>query len=235
MNKSLLGLIIAAIVAIIGYLIYKFFFMKDSKNTNNAAGLAGAAAGAKAANPIASQDMNKVNTPAVTWPGIDKEFGGAASGSVLAVGFDTSKQESLMNGSALSQRTNNPGALFWDGIAQWQGMSKTGTKINQIIYFDTVDFGVRAQLMTLKNYSKLHGVKTLNEVTARYAPYGHGSNDPVRYAQVLSNYLGIDPNASFNLDSNRELLAALGYFMHNVEAGYFWLPRTKYSEWSTKV
>lgn len=223
MNKSLLGLIIAAIVAIIGYLIYKFFFSKDSNNTDNAAGLAGATAGANAANAIVP--------PVVTTP----ESNTAEFGSIYRNGFDMNQQETLTNGTALSQRTNNPGALFWDNTTKWQGMNETLTLKNSIIYFDTSDYGVRAQLMTLKNYSKIHGIKTLNELTARYAPKGHGSNDPIQYANILSSYIGIGVNDTFNLDSNRELLAAIGYFIHRVEAGYFWLPRTKYSEWSTKV
>lgn len=228
MNKSLLGLIIAAIVAIIGYLIYKFFFMKDS-NTNNAAGLAGGQIGAQASNPISSQDVNNVKPPVVN-PSTPAEYG-----SIFRNGFDVNQQETLTNGTALSQRSNNPGALFWDNTTNWQGMNTTLTMKNSIIYFDTPDFGVRAQLMTLKNYSKLHNIDTLNKLTARYAPAGHGSNDPAKYAQILASFLGIDVNQTFNLDSNRELLAAVGYFIHRVEAGYFWLPRSKYSEWSIKV
>lgn len=223
MSKSLLGLIIAAIVAIIGYLIYKFFFMKDSKNTDNAAGLAGAAAAA-----------NAIKAPVVASPENDP----AQFGSIYKNGFDMNRQETLTSGTALSQRINNPGALFWDNVTQWQGMNKAMTLKDSIIYFDTPDYGVRAQLMTLKNYSKKHGVKTLNQLTARYAPKGSGShatNDPVKYAQMLSSYIGIGVNDTFNLDSNRDLLAAIGYFIHRVEADYFWLPRTKYSEWSTKV
>lgn len=223
MNKSLLGLIIAAIVAIIGYLIYKFFFSKDSSNTNNAAGLAGGTAAANAIKP-----------PVVTTP----ESNTAEFGSIYRNGFDMNQQETLTNGTALSQRTNNPGALFWDGITKWQGMNETLTLKNSIIYFDTPDYGVRAQLMTLKNYSKKHGVNTLNKLTARYAPVGsgvHATNSPIVYANILSSYIGIGVNDTFNLDSNRELLAAIGYFIHRVEADYFWLPRTKYNEWSTKV
>ncbi|WP_291109983.1 MULTISPECIES: hypothetical protein [unclassified Dysgonomonas] len=223
MNKSLLGLIIAAIVAIIGYLIYKFFFSKDSNSTNNAAGLAGGTVAANAIKP-----------PVVTTP----ESNTAEFGSIYRNGFDMNQQETLTNGTALSQRTNNPGALFWDNTTKWQGMNETLTLKNGIIYFDTFDYGVRAQLMTLKNYSKKHGIKTLNELTARYAPVGsggHETNNPIAYANILSSYIGIGVNDTFNLDSNRELLAAIGYFIHRVEAGYFWLPRTKYNEWSTKV
>lgn len=229
MNKSLLGLIIAAIVAIIGYLIWKFFFNKDN---SNAAGLVGAKVGAQVSNPVATQDVNNVKPPVVN-PSTPAEYG-----SIFRNGFDVNQQETLTNGTALSQRSNNPGALFWDNTTNWQGMNTTLTMKNSIIYFDTPDFGVRAQLMTLKNYSKIHNIDTLNKLTARYAPVGsggHETNNPAAYARILASFLGIDVNQTFNLDSNRELLAAVGYFIHRVEAGYFWLPRSKYSEWSIKV
>ena len=228
MNKSLLGLIIAAIVAIIGFLIWKFFFNKKVDYTNGGTVPAGAGIGA-----VVGSDANKVTTPVVSSPKDSSEYG-----SIYRNGFDMNKQETLEHKNALTERTNNPGALFWDGATQWQGMNKSLTKPGQIIYFDTVDYGVRAQLMTLKNYTKNHGIDTLNKLTARYAPKGsgaHASNSPVQYAIILGSYLGIDVNTQINLYSNRELLAAVGYFIHRVEADYFWLPRTKYSEWSTKV
>lgn len=216
-----MGLIIAAIVAIIGYLIYKFFFQKDS--LTDTAGLLGAVIGSEAA--------NRVQTPVVSTP----DGNPAEYGSIYKNGFDMNQQETLTHGTAVTERSNNPGALFWDNTTKWQGMNESLTMKNSIIYFDTPDYGIRAQLMTLKNYSKRHDVNTLNELFAKYAPEGHGGNDPLAYARMLSSYIGIGVDDTFNLDSNRELLAAVGYFIHRVEAGYFWLPRTKFSEWSVKV
>jgi hypothetical protein len=150
-------------------------------------------------------------------------------------GFNSALQETLTSGNSLSQRTNNPGALFWDGSTNWQGMNSSKTKPGQIIYFDSVDYGVRAQVMMLKNYYKMHGIDTLTGITNRAAPWGHGDNNPTVYARILASFLGMDVDTKFNMDSNRNLLAAIGYFIHRVEAGYFWVPRSKYLEWSVKV
>lgn len=231
MNKSLYGLVIAGVLAIIGYLIWRFFFNKDGNGSLSGAALVGANVGATANNPISAQDANKVTAPIVgSSSGESAEYG-----SIFKKGFDLNVQESVTNGTALTQRTNNPGALFWNGVDQWQGMTSSLTFSGKIITFDNYDYGIRAQLMTLKNYYKKHGLNTLNKITARYAPLGHGGNDPVQYARILASFIGIEPDQTFNLDSNRELLAAIGYFMHRIEAGYFWVTRKKYSEWSTKV
>jgi hypothetical protein len=227
MNKGLLGLIIAAIVAIIGFLVYKFFFKTSASVPVSPLG--GQTTGSN--NPISTQDVGKVEAPVVLSPSGDT----ATFGGIYQNGFDLTQKETITHGTALSELSNNPGALFWDNSTQWQGMNVVLTCKNGIIYFEDSDHGVRAHLMTLKNYYKKHGIDTLAKITARYAPVGSGGNNPVEYARILGSYLGIGVNDTFNMDSNRELLAAIGYFMHRVEAGYFWLPRTKYSEWSTKV
>jgi hypothetical protein len=251
-NKGLLGFLIAGSLAVIAFLIYWFFFRKKKTGVDssaNAVGILGAVVGSTTAqpgmstNPISPQDSSS-GTPEYVpvnpdFPNVDKEFGTAAGEttevSIRSTGFNPTPQETLETGSALSERANNPGALFWDGSTNWQGLNSKQTKVNQIIYFDNVDYGVRAQLMTLKNYYKKHGIDTLIGITIRYAPVGHGNNNPTVYAQSLASCMGMNTTDKFNLDSNRNLLAAIGYYMHRIEAGYFWVPREKYLEWSTKV
>ncbi|WP_206759615.1 hypothetical protein [Dysgonomonas sp. GY617] len=219
------------ILAIIGLLVYIFFFKEKTKAQNGGlvVPLTPGSPPSTANNPLAPQDISNVSytpPPVITMP---TEGTGSA-------GFDSSQLEVLKtDGNALSQRSNNPGALFWDGVTNWKGLDSIRSKAGQIIYFDTVDNGVRAQCMTLKNYSKKHGIYTLNSLTARYAPLGHGGNNPIAYAQTLASYLGIEPTTAFNLDSNRELLAGVAYYIHRVEAGYFWVPRSKFLEWAPKV
>lgn len=240
-SKTLIGFLIAGTLAIIAALVYWFFFRKqksnDVMNLDNIPPVA--------TNPISSQDSTNsipdyvpVNPDVLT----GGEFGSQSdntsssdSGSAFIKGFTSTPQETLTSGEALTQRTNNPGALFWDGSTNWQGMNKSKTKSGQIIYFDSVDYGVRAQLMTLKNYAKNHGIITLIGITTRYAPKGHGNNDPAVYAQTLAGCLGMQVFDAFRMDSNRNLLAAIGYYIHRIEAGYYWVTREKYLEWSTKV
>lgn len=242
-NKGLIGFMIAGSLAVIAFLVYWFFFRKKNVDVLGAAGVgAGVSSVPSAAtNPISNQDTMSSAPPytPVNVPVFDTgEFSGSDNGnnvSITSTGFNLTPQETLESGNALSQRTNNPGALFWDGSTNWQGLDKSKTKSGQIIYFESVDYGIRAQLMTLKNYYKKHGIDTLIGITTRYAPYGHGNNNPAAYAQTLASCMGMNTTDKFNLDSNRNLLAAIGYYIHRVEAGYYWVSREKYLEWSTKV
>ncbi|MDH6309790.1 hypothetical protein M2451_002026 [Dysgonomonas sp. PFB1-18] len=236
-NKGLMGFMIAGLLAIIAFLVYWFFFRKGNTVTNTVVSDS-VAPPPVANNPISPQDSSSTAPPYVNIN--TGEFGNSDSvdmsdTKILSTGFNPTPQETLETGNALSQRTNNPGALFWDGSTNWQGMTKSKCKSGAIMYFDSVDYGVRAQLMTLKNYYKKHGINTLIGITTRYAPYGHGNNNPAVYAQTLASCMGMNTTDKFNLDSNRQLLAAVGYYIHRVEAGYYWVPREKYLEWSTKV
>ena len=241
MSRGLLGFLIAVSVALIGFLIY-FFFLKKKKSGIDVQvpGTPSGAVPPVSTNPIAPQDTT-TSAPVIP-PVINMPTGDSHTSAPVVPGvgnssgtFDAFQYEVLKSGDALSQRSNNPGALFWDGSTNWQGLDTSKTKKGQIIYFTSVDYGVRAQCMTLKNYSKKHGINTLNALTARYAPLGHGDNNPVAYAQTLASYIGIEPTDTFNLDANRELLAAVAYFIHRVEAGYFWVPRKSFSDWAKKV
>lgn len=240
-NKGLIGFLIAVLVAAISFLIYWFFFKKKNVdplyNAGMSAGALGGAAGSIATNPISPQDTT-ASRPEYIPVNPPTEIGDGGYVSILSPqsdGFKSSPQESLTSGNSLAQRSNNPGALFWDGSTNWQGLDKSKSKSGQIIYFDNSDYGVRAQLMTLKNYSKKHGINTLIGITSRYAPYGHGDNDPAAYARTLASNLCIDVDTKFDMDVNRNMLAAVGYYIHRVEAGYYWIPREKYLEWAQKV
>lgn len=153
----------------------------------------------------------------------------------IDVVFPDNQTETLQNGNSLAQRANNPGALFWDGSTDWQGLDKSKTKSGQIIYFIDVDKGVRAQCMVLKSYKKKHGINTLAKVFERYAPKGHGDNDPSVYAKIVADKMRIGVNDIIDLDGNRTLLAGVAYHIHGVEAGYYWVPRSLFISWANKV
>ncbi|SHE85893.1 hypothetical protein [Dysgonomonas macrotermitis] len=233
MNKGILAFLIAGVLAVISFLVWKLLIAKKTSDVVTPS------VPVPVNNPISSQSVNNIGGYVNVSPESTLDSDSVHTSSVLhndSKGFSASYQETLtFDKTALSQRSNNPGALFWDGSTNWQGMNKSKTKSGAIMYFDNFDYGVRAQLMTLKNYFKKHGLNTLLGITTRYAPYGHESNDPAAYARTLASYLGIDVDTKFDLDVNRNMLAALGYFIHRVEAGYFWIPRSKYLEWAPKV
>lgn len=188
------------------------------------------------------------NTVSIPLPdGSDGVLGGAIAGGaiggavaqgktpVIEFSFPDTQLEELKNGNALSQRAKNPGAVFWDGSSDWQGMDKSKTKKNQIIYFTDEEKGIRCCCMVLKNYKKKHGIDTLQKVFERYAPSGHGANNPLYYAEYIADKLRIGINDKIDLDGNRTLLAAVAYHIHSMEAGYYWLPRTLFIKWAKAV
>src|SRR5215831_14723355 len=65
--------------------------------------------------------------------------------------------------------------------------------------YATPQDGIAAMSSNLAAYKNQHGITTLNDLTARWAPKGDGANDPVAYAKTLGTKLGIDPNAEINL------------------------------------
>ena len=65
--------------------------------------------------------------------------------------------------------------------------------------YATPQDGVAAMSSNLAAYATQHGIKTLNGLTARWAPLGDGNNNPTAYAASLGKALGLDPNAEINL------------------------------------
>lgn len=118
-------------------------------------------------------------------------------------------------GSApLSVRYNNPGALRPDGKSNWQGA--VGTE-NGFLKFDSPENGRRAQIINLQNQRRVHGIKTLSDLTRKYAPSNDG-NDPAAYAARVGRAVGIDPNAEIDL-SNPQVASRVADAMAMVESG----------------
>lgn len=98
-----------------------------------------------------------------------------------AIADAITKQEGWFPGSA-SQRNNNPGNIMDIGYYQQTGQFKLAT-------YPTLEAG-RAALESLvdKYISAGH---TLNSFFAKYAPSGHGGNNPSTYAANVASWLGI--------------------------------------------
>lgn len=59
--------------------------------------------------------------------------------------------------------------------------------------------GVAAMARNLTAYQDVHGINTLNGITARWAPAGDGNNNPAAYAAAISRLTGLDPNQPLDL------------------------------------
>lgn len=64
-------------------------------------------------------------------------------------------------------RNNNPGNLRLSGD-RWKGLRPVQTD-KEFFQFTDMRYGYRAMLITLRNYRKKHGLKTLSLMIGRYA------------------------------------------------------------------
>lgn len=116
----------------------------------------------------------------------------------------------------LSLRNNNPGALMYTGAGiDWQGRVKSTD--NNVYRFKDVFYGTRALAKTLNTYYFTHELRTLYQIFRRYAPFGHGANNPDTYAEVVASKLRIKPNDT--LQWNQTTLKKLIYAIADVESG----------------
>lgn len=103
-------------------------------------------------------------------------------------------------------RNNNPGNLRRDPRNHWQGESPTQTD-PLYVQFVTPEDGIRALAITLKNYIRLDGVRTLNEMISRWAP--GNENDTAAYIADVSNRTGIAGNQVVTLADLPAIVSAI--------------------------
>lgn len=116
----------------------------------------------------------------------------------------------------LSLRNNNPGALMYTGAGiDWQGRVKSTE--NNVYRFSDLFYGTRALAKTLHTYYFTHELRTLYQIFKRYAPFGHGGNNPNVYAEIVASKIGVKPND--HLAWNRSTVKNLIYAIADIESG----------------
>lgn len=121
---------------------------------------------------------------------------------------------SLAQGSR-GLRNNNPGNIAPGGLIPWQGqIGDDGVDVT----FDTVENGIRAMAIILCNYQIIHGLYTLNDIFARWAPASDGNN-PTEYANYVAGQLGISPTDSFTITADN--IVPLMQAICNMELGSY--------------
>lgn len=116
----------------------------------------------------------------------------------------------------LSLRNNNPGALMFtgQGIA-WRG--RTDTVDPNIYRFKNMVYGTRALIKVLNTYYNVHELQTLRDIFTRYAPYGHGNNNPIAYAGSVA--MRLNKTIDSKLTWNRDTIKAIVYAITRIESG----------------
>ena len=112
----------------------------------------------------------------------------------------------LRNNNPLNIRRN---ATRWEGLAAEQ-------KDSAFFSFVAPCWGYRAAFITLKNYKRLHGLATLAEWVARWAP--PVENDTQAYIAYVSKKANIAADASIDT-ADKELMCSIVSAMSQMENG----------------
>lgn len=111
-------------------------------------------------------------------------------------------------------RNNNPLNIEYNAHNNWQGQTGSDGRFS---IFVSSDYGFRAGAIVLKNYQRLYGLETLNDIINRFAP--PTENDSHNYASFVASQVKIDVNDPINLTSNNELLTDVVHAMSIMEVG----------------
>ena len=111
-------------------------------------------------------------------------------------------------------RNNNPGNLR-RSTDKWQGLRRKQTD-PQFFQFKTMAYGYRALIRTLQNYRRVHGLRTLAEMIARWAP--ENENHTAQYVRAVCQDLQVPATYEPDVD-DRDTMCALAAAISRVENG----------------
>jgi len=101
-------------------------------------------------------------------------------------------------------RLNNPLNIergdSWEGLAPEQLNDRFAT-------FVSMPYGVRAAAITLHNYQRKYGLRTVRGIINRWNPISDGQ--PESYVPNVSDYMGVDENATLNLEDRATMFALI--------------------------
>ena len=126
----------------------------------------------------------------------------------------TMKMETTHKTQPRGIRNNNPGNLRRSSD-NWQGLRAEQTD-PEFFQFETTAYGYRALIRTLQNYRRIHGLQTVAEMIARWAP-GH-ENDTAAYIRAVCQDLQV-PDSYVPDVNDRETMCALAAAISRVENG----------------
>lgn len=153
-------------------------------------------------------------------------IGGVALATAGILGF-AYREEIVTAASGLGPsgvRNNNPANIRIDS-SNWQGVvPKAQNTDGRFHQFSTMEYGMRAHMVLLRNYQTKYGLNTIRKITHRWAPYGDGSNNPDNYAEFVAKEVGVSPDTPINLLTNTEVLAKVAHAMAIQENGWIWEP-----------
>ena len=114
-----------------------------------------------------------------------------------------------------AERNNNPLNLR-KSIDRWQG-AKSEQRDSDFVEFESMFYGFRAGLITLRTYAKKYGLDTIEGAIRRFAP--PVENNTEGYIQRVCAGARLQPSDKIWVSQNR--LYAIAKDMATVESGYW--------------
>lgn len=100
-------------------------------------------------------------------------------------------------------RNNNPGNIDYNPRNDWQGQigiePKVGSSKPRFALFDTPENGIRALGKLIRAYQNKHGLKTIEQIIARWAP--STENNTRAYAEAVAKAVGVTAHANINVNT----------------------------------
>lgn len=100
-------------------------------------------------------------------------------------------------------RNNNPGNIDYNPRNDWQGQLglelKVGASTPRFARFDTPENGIRALGKLIRTYQNKHGLKTIEQIIARWAP--STENNTKSYADAVAKAVGVTTHANINVNT----------------------------------
>ena len=111
-------------------------------------------------------------------------------------------------------RNNNPGNIKYDGT-QWQRLDNPPTD-GTFCRFTNPIYGIRAIAVILGNYVSNDGIpSTVNSIIQRWS-----ATDQDAYVENVAQAIGVDPNATINLDDYMDGIVAAIVTQENGQQPY---------------
>ena len=120
-----------------------------------------------------------------------------------------------------NMKRNNPFNIRTNSTNKWVG--KVPNNNEPFEKFETLEYGIRAGLKLLQNYSKKYNLNTVEGIVHKFAP--HSENDTDRYIDTVCKYTGFTSKQILDL-TNRDTIVRLAEAMIYVEQGVWVNPIT---------
>lgn len=104
-------------------------------------------------------------------------------------------------------RNNNPGNIKNNEKIDWLGEVPENAKLDDAFEeFSSIELGIRAMMILLRNYQRIHGLRSVKEIIGRYAPERDKLNNTPYYIRYVSVHLEVPADAPIDLSDKATMI-----------------------------